>query len=169
MQLVVLCLPGFIPVQYFYQILSGFDADEVSDSASAICGGELRTPSPQGSPHNFTFGFSSCAYTGSDKPVFHELAEAKLSLFLQIGDLHYANCDTDGSAAIDQLIDAYSESLSSPRYGCANSTKQYQANLSVFRCFLQPAGFVQFVPCSLHVVRQTLLSPPPVSQAGCTP
>jgi hypothetical protein len=72
--------------------------------------GRFRTP-PAG-PHGFSFGFASCANTGSDAPVFDRIREHDLDFFLHMGDLHYQDIATNDEALFQAAYDAV---FASPR------------------------------------------------------
>ncbi|HSH00807.1 MAG TPA: alkaline phosphatase D family protein, partial [candidate division Zixibacteria bacterium] len=40
---------------------------------------------------SFTFAFASCSWTGSNHPVFSEIAKRRPLFFLHLGDMHYEN------------------------------------------------------------------------------
>ena len=70
--------------QYFYAVAS----------ATSLVG-KFRTLPQEGSAANFTVAFASCACTGYDSPVFDDIAALQPAMFLHMGDLHYANIDTN--------------------------------------------------------------------------
>lgn len=97
---------GLRPDTAYYYALS---VDGVRDDVRT---GTIRTL-PSGAS-GFTVAFGSCAGTGSNGSVFDAIREAEPLLFLQLGDFHYANIDTDDQhlfrAAMDESLSATSQS-----------------------------------------------------------
>ncbi len=63
-----------------------------------------------GGPSSFTFAFASCARTASWNPVFRTIREDRPLFFMNIGDFHYLNINTDSR---EKFYAAYDEVLSS--------------------------------------------------------
>ncbi len=52
-----------------------------------------------GVPYNFSFLFGSCAWSGSTTPVFTRMKDLEnMDIYLQFGDLHYADIIVDDEA-----------------------------------------------------------------------
>ena len=51
----------------------------------------FTTPPPRGQRGAFTFGFGSCARQGYAQDIFTQIAQARLDLFLFVGDNHYGD------------------------------------------------------------------------------
>lgn len=71
--------------------------------------GTVRTL-PRG-PASFVIAVGSCATTGSNGRVFDTIREARPLLYVQTGDLFYANIDRDRERS---FLDAFDATLSSP-------------------------------------------------------
>jgi len=65
---------------------------------------DFTTFSPALTPHNFTFGAASCAKTGSNHPVFAQLARSNFDFFIHMGDLHYEDITKND---VNQFYNAY--------------------------------------------------------------
>lgn len=61
---------------------------------------------------SFDMVVSADAYTGSNKPVFDEIAALDADLYLVTGDLHYADVDEND---VNEYRDAFADVLRSPR------------------------------------------------------
>ena len=61
-------------------------------------------------PTNFTFAFASCARTASTHPVFRLIREYRPLFYMNIGDFHYLNINSDDPG---KFYDAYDRVLSS--------------------------------------------------------
>jgi len=68
-------------------------AAEVNGSLDLFRTGELRT-FPKG-PSDFTMAVAACARTGSNGAVFDSIAAEQPLVYINAGDLHYANIDGD--------------------------------------------------------------------------
>jgi len=62
-------------------------------------------------PASFTFAFASCARTASSHMVFRTIRENRPLFFMNVGDFHYLNINSDSP---DKFYAAYDEVLSSP-------------------------------------------------------
>src|SRR2546425_9499004 len=62
-------------------------------------------------PASFTFSYASCARTASTHPVFRTIRENHPLFFMNIGDFHYLNINSDNP---EKFYAAYDEVLSSP-------------------------------------------------------
>jgi phosphodiesterase/alkaline phosphatase D-like protein len=83
-----LSVTGLTPSSlYYYRV----EVDGVVDSSVT---GELRTFPEEGIGRSFCFAFASCNYTGSDHPVFSQIAGKRPAFFLHLGDKHYENIST---------------------------------------------------------------------------
>ena len=79
---------------------------EVDGRLDEVRTGTLRTL-PEG-PSSFTLAVAACARSGSNGAVFDAIRRSEPLVYLQIGDLHYANIGTDDPgrfrAALDQVL-----------------------------------------------------------------
>ncbi len=66
-------------------------AVEIGGKPSTFPPGTIRTMPRLGAPASFAFAFSSCCKTGSQHPVFTSILDRKPTVFLHLGDFHYAN------------------------------------------------------------------------------
>src|SRR5947207_4977799 len=87
---------------YFYNI-------EVGGRFDRTTLGQFTT-FPAG-PASFTFAYASCARTASTHPVFRTIRENHPLFFMNIGDFHYLNINSDSP---EKFYAAYDEVLSSP-------------------------------------------------------
>lgn len=62
-------------------------------------------------PASFTFAYASCARTASTHPVFRTIRDNHPLFFMNIGDFHYLNINSDSP---EKFYAAYDEVLSSP-------------------------------------------------------
>ena len=83
--------------RYYYALESGLSGEEKRY-------GQFRTMPPPNQPKSFSFGFASCAESGSEHPVFSEIARLQREaeggdhphlFFLHMGDLFYEDIDED--------------------------------------------------------------------------
>ncbi len=83
-RVVDLLISGLLPAtQYYYEI----EVDGVPDTTRQ---GQFRTFYPYGAGI-FTFGFASCAATGSNHVVFQTIRNYHPLFFMHMGDFHYEN------------------------------------------------------------------------------
>lgn len=79
---------------------------EVDGRVDRVRSGTLRTM-PEG-PASFTLVASACARSGSNAAVFDSIRESDPLVYLQLGDLHYANIGSDDpgrfEAALEQVL-----------------------------------------------------------------
>jgi prolyl oligopeptidase len=73
-------------------------------------GGFATFPAP--GPASFTIAFASCAKTGSTSDVFDRIRENHPLLYMNMGDFHYLNIQTNDRA---RFRDAYDTVLASPQ------------------------------------------------------
>jgi phosphodiesterase/alkaline phosphatase D-like protein/dienelactone hydrolase len=73
--------------------------------------GQFKTFPPPG-PASFTIAFASCARTGSTSDVFDRIRENRPLFFMNMGDFHYLNIQTNDRA---RFRDAYETVLASPQ------------------------------------------------------
>lgn len=90
--------------------------DELAAGEEVSLGGDLGQPTATfrtfaDGPRDLVIAFGSCAELGSNHPVFRTIADLRPDLFLSLGDLHYADLESDDPA--DHLA-AYDQSLSQP-------------------------------------------------------
>lgn len=90
--------------QYYY----GVEIDGRLDRARH---GAFRT-FPAAGPASFQFAFASCAHTGSTSDVFDRIRENRPLFFLQMGDFHYLDIQTNSRA---RFRAAYDTVLASPQ------------------------------------------------------
>jgi len=91
-----LSVTGLTPsTKYYYSYIFAVASSLTSSDFQTYYGSSepvefhFNTFSAALTPYNFTFGAASCAQTGSNHPVFAQLAEANFDFFIHMGDLHY--------------------------------------------------------------------------------
>ena len=82
---------------YYYRL-------EINDTIDAFAGYSGTFTTPQDGPFSYKIAFGSCAVTGSSSPVFEQISQEDLLLFISTGDLHYENID-DNCAS--RFVQAY--------------------------------------------------------------
>ena len=107
----VLDLPDFVikenftglkpNTKYTYQIFP--------EGNSSMLGGNFTTFSDK--PFSYTFAFGSCMETGSNSDIFLKIKEEDHLFFLQGGDLHYENIDSNCTPRFNE---AYKRTFASP-------------------------------------------------------
>ncbi len=90
--------------QFYYALEIGHHLDRKKH-------GEFRTFPPPG-PASFTMAFASCAKTASTSQVFDRIRENHPLFYLNMGDFHYLNIQTNDRA---QFRAAYDTVLASPQ------------------------------------------------------
>jgi hypothetical protein len=75
--------------------------------------GKFSTFPTPGQARSFRVGVGSCARTHSNALAFQKLVDAKLDLFIHMGDMHYENIDTANQRRFDV---AYQSVFKQPRY-----------------------------------------------------
>jgi len=87
--------------KYTYQIFP--------EGNSSMLGGNFTTFSNK--PFSYTFAFGSCMETGSNSDIFLKIKEENHLFFLQGGDLHYENIDSNCTSRFNE---AYKRTFTSP-------------------------------------------------------
>jgi len=90
----------------------GLVVDDKDDNNATIrLPGQFRTPTPAGTPWNFTVALGGCAKTGSQRAVFDVIrTEHQPDLFLHLGDFHY---EDNACNCMDKRLDAVHTVLNS--------------------------------------------------------
>ncbi|HKQ73064.1 MAG TPA: alkaline phosphatase D family protein [Blastocatellia bacterium] len=98
-------LTGLQPnTEYHYEL-------EINNSPITSKRGRFRTFPPEDEPASFTFICSGDAETGSEHPVFTEIARREPLFFLHMGDMNYANVH---SSQTKKYRKTYQKVLNSP-------------------------------------------------------
>jgi phosphodiesterase/alkaline phosphatase D-like protein len=94
--------------QYYYAL-------EVTNALQLASRGAFRTFPPRDRPASFEFAFASCARTGSEHPVFDTIRQLRPLFYMNLGDLHYLNINSNALVkfrmAYDQVLLSQRQSL----------------------------------------------------------
>ena len=105
-------LSGLTPgTDYFYRVARPAGDSDPNDGTLVPLVADSSFRTFDLNPTDITIAFASCARTGSNGAVFDAIRAVEPDLFVQLGDLHYANLTSTNP---DDHLEALGRSLSTP-------------------------------------------------------
>lgn len=97
-------LTGLTPATDYAWRLGFVSPPQSSEPPPAPRTGRLLTFPTPGTAASFTFAMGSCMRTGTDSPVFGQIARYRPALFLHTGDLHYEDIAENDPARFEAAV-----------------------------------------------------------------